>query len=83
MKVIVLNQVNYDYSKIVGALLVPDDFDFNKSFAEYKKETFVPAKGKNQHGEWESKSCGVHTKTEIEWLQEKYESIEAIEWRIY
>lgn len=73
-KVLVLMVHDWSNSEVVGAVLVPVDFDERKVYSEWLSENTKPLKGKNQYGEWESTKI-FHpdpAKAYRDWLREKY-----------
>lgn len=75
---------DYDdhYRNVVGVFIVPDDFVIQDAHQQWDSETGIPTTGKNQYGTWTSKIFAKHTKSFHDWIAERYEKVEIIEWDV-
>lgn len=76
MKVFVYVFQGYDYADVEGAFLVPDDFNPHECHRQWVEECIIPKTGGNRYGKWKSKNYNRTIKSFIDWIREKYESVE-------
>ena len=77
---VMMAYIDYEGGYPTGAFIVPDDFDQQEAFRQWREETFKPAKWKNQYGEGETmKYQGQPSMPFLDWLRENHVEAEVVE----